>query len=267
MAPPLTIHAPAPPGLATLQKTWFTRFPASQKGALRLFCLPWAGAGASVYWAWQNILPPSMLLSPVQLKGREARNGEPPNTSILQSAAELGNVLASVLDGPYVIWGHSMGALIAFETARFLRRSQLPMPAALILSGHRAPNLQATREPIGHLPHDAFIDKLLELGGISEQVLASPELVEFLMPTLRADFQACETYQYSEEPPLNIPIAVFGGKGDSDVPAETLAAWGEQTTSPLLLRMFPGGHFFPKQDPHLVIRNLMEFVSTLITSV
>ena len=210
----------------------------------RLFCLPHAGAGASVYRTWANELAPGLQLCAVQLPGRESRLGERPIDHAPELVRELVSGLSPFLDRPYVVFGHSMGALLAFELACALRRSGLPQPAHLFVSAQRAPHLALPPVAIHELNPREFREELRRLGGTPEAVLADEELMRFFEPVLRADFKLCETYRYESVEPLDIPISVFGGESDTRVPDTALKPWRMHTRATMSLRMFPGGHMF-----------------------
>jgi surfactin synthase thioesterase subunit len=148
------------------------------------------------------------------------------------------------LDGPFAFFGHSLGALLAFELARQLERKGGPSPVHLFVSGHAAPQIPDDRPPTYNLPQEAFIDKLRAFGGTPDEVLAHDELMELLLPMLRADFQLSETYIYAAGEPLSCPITALGGVRDPYVTRDDLAAWCEQTESDFAVRMFPGDHFY-----------------------
>ncbi len=248
---------------SSVLQRWFPTALESRPGSIRLVCIPFAGGGASVYRAWANILPSHVLLAPVQLKGREERAHEEPHTAISDIVSELAPVLAASADLPYVLFGYSMGALIAFELAHFLREANLPMPAALVLGARGAPQMPVMRKPIWDLPEDQFLARILELGGMSEEILRYPELLAFVMPALRADLKACDTYQSSQRPPLDVPVAVFGGLLDHNVPAGHLDAWQQHTSQLLTVELFPGGHFFLKENRDAMLRSLTRFLNLL----
>jgi medium-chain acyl-[acyl-carrier-protein] hydrolase len=142
-----------------------------------------------------------------------------------------------------------MGAILSFELVRELRRQGLPQPTQLFVSGCRAPQVPRSKETTYALPDEEFLDSLKNMGGTPEAVLQNQELMELLLPVLRADFEIVETYKYHSEPPLSMPIAVFGGLEDQEVPQQELEPWQQQTTRPYTLNMFPGDHFYlqPRQ--------------------
>jgi medium-chain acyl-[acyl-carrier-protein] hydrolase len=185
----------------------------------------------------------------VQLPGREGRVREEPFTRLEPLVASLTDALAQELtELPAAFFGHSMGALVAFETARELRRRGAREPVQLLVSARRAPHLPARHEPIHALPEAAFRDELRRLQGTPEAVLEHPELMELLEPMLRADFAVIETFEHRPAPPLNAPITAFGGAGDEDVPFEDLDAWSRHTAGGFRRRSFRGGHFFLQHE-------------------
>jgi medium-chain acyl-[acyl-carrier-protein] hydrolase len=212
--------------------------------AVRLFCFPYAGGGASMFRPWTTALAPAIDVYPIQLPGREGRWLEPPLTQISALAPMLSKGLKPLLLPPYAFFGHSMGAFVAFELARQLRRDSLPGPAVLIVSGARAPQIPDPDPPTHGLPADQLLDGLRRLEGIPDELWNHPELVALLLPTLRADLTMCETYVYRDEPPLDCPLVAYGGQRDDKVPLEHLTQWKLQTAAPFELRIFPGNHFF-----------------------
>jgi surfactin synthase thioesterase subunit len=210
----------------------------------RVFCLPHAGAGASAYRTWANELPPGLQLCAVQLPGRENRLGEPPIDSAVALVRELSTGLRAFLDRPFVVFGHSMGALLAFELACELRRAGLPQPVHLFLSAHKAPHLPFDQAPVHRLDPRRFRAELRRLEGTPESVLANEELMQIAEPILRADFKLCETYVYEPVEPLDVPLSVFGGESDPNVSAAALDPWRVHTRASMSVRMLPGRHLF-----------------------
>ena len=136
------------------------------------------------------------------------------------------------------------GALLCFETARSLRRENQRQPAHLFVSATEAPHRRSREEPLSGLPKSALVEKLHEFGGAPVEVLQNDELLDLMLPTVRADFELCETYEYHPESPLECPMTIYGGLEDHEVEAERLAAWREMTVGACEIRMFPGGHFY-----------------------
>lgn len=222
---------------------WFT-VPPNDRAKIRLFCFPYAGGSNLIFRTWGKALGPSIAVCPAYLPGRERRLTEKPYTfaqSLVEAAAEA---IIPHLDLPFAFFGHSMGALISFELARHLRRLDLPSPAHIFLSGRSAPQLGIREEVTYNLPQKEFAEELRRLNGTPREVLEHQELMELMIPLLRADFEVCQTYRYTQEPALDCPITAFGGLEDYDVNAEMVGAWREQTTRSFRLCMLPGDHFF-----------------------
>lgn len=226
--------------------------------ALRVFCLPHAGAGASAYRLWNRELPPELQLCPVQLPGRENRLGERPREDARILTRALADALRPFLDRPYVVFGHSMGALLAYELTCELRRRKLQLPEHLFLSAHRAPHVP------GRLPHihlsdrAAFRAELKQMDGTPAAVLEQEELMQIAEPILRADFKLCETYTWEPTEALDIPMSVFGGLHDTRVSRAVLEPWQQHSRRPVQLRMFPGGHLFVQQCRSEVVSAMLE---------
>ncbi len=209
-----------------------------------LFCLPYAGGSAAVFRDWSEHIPPELALHPVQLPGRGERLRESPFTSLTLLVPALAQALLPSLDRQFSLFGHSMGALVAFELAHYLRQEFDLRPARLFVSGYRAPMLPQRWNPVHNLPEEALVNHLRDHGGTPEAILAVPELMEILLPSLRADFAICETYSYSERRPLDCPITAFGGKQDNLVSEAELSGWARLTASEFRLKMFAGDHFY-----------------------
>jgi medium-chain acyl-[acyl-carrier-protein] hydrolase len=232
-------------GISTLKPNpWLMRLNPNPQARLRLFCLPYSGAGASIFTHWAKVLSPAIEVCAVQLPGRESRLAEPPFTSLEALVAALAPVLQPYCDRPFAFFGHSMGALISFDLARLLRREYGLLPVLLGVSGHRAAQLPDRHPPAHVLPDPELIAELRRLNGTPREVLDHLELLQLILPILRADFAVCETYAYTDDRPLECPIAAFGGLQDNDVGREEIEAWCEQTSSAFSLRMLPGDHFF-----------------------
>jgi medium-chain acyl-[acyl-carrier-protein] hydrolase len=234
------------------------------RARLRLFCLAHAGGGASAYRGWADALPAEVEVCSVQLPGRENRVREPAFERLEPLVEALADAIEEFLDRPFALFGHSNGALIGFELARTLRARGRPGPVHVFPSGRRAPELPADRPPIHTLSEAEFLKELQELGGIPPQLLEHRELLEMIVPTLRADVAIHETYAFGEQPPLECPATAYGGVADPRVSRAQLEAWARHFAGPFILRMFPGGHFYLQDDRAAVLRMLSGDLLTLV---
>jgi medium-chain acyl-[acyl-carrier-protein] hydrolase len=228
---------------------------------VRLFCFSYAGGGASLFRTWPHDLSPDIEVCAIQLPGRESRLAEPAYVEMAPLVDALSAKIGPLLDRPFAFFGHSMGALVSFELARSLRRRRGLSPLHLIASGRAAPH-RSPRIVVDHrLPADEMIGALRKLDGTPEEVLHNRELMELVLPTIRADFAVCGTYAYLHERPLTCPITAFGGRQDPHVAIDDLAAWRAQTTGPFSLRTFDGGHFFVRDGRASVLRAVQQTLS------
>lgn len=215
---------------------------------VRLFCFPHAGAGSLAYQDWDSLLPPAIEVLPVLPPGREQRLREDPYTSIEPYVADLVAALAPELRPPYALFGHSLGALVAFELARRVRAGRLAAPAHLFVSGRIAPQLAEHRRMLHGLPAADLVAELTALGGVPGHVDLADERLQHLLPgllaTLRADLTVNERYSFRAEPELSMGVTALGGAADPRVTERELAAWRVQTGGQFTLRTYRGGHFY-----------------------
>jgi len=223
---------------------WFQVDTTRKQVKLKMFCFPYAGGTALVFKKWGDFLPPTVQVIPVELPGRGARLQEPPFVSLPALIKELEVAIRPLLDKPFVFFGHSMGAVIAFELARSLRRKYGREPEALFVAGRQAPQVPNSEPITYNLPHGEFMEELIKLDGTPREVIEHAELMELMIPLLRADFQLVQTYEYLAEAPLQCPIIVYGGLEDFGTPPEKLLPWKEVTSSRSILHMLPRDHFF-----------------------
>ena len=210
---------------------------------LRLFCLPYAGGGASIFKNWGDALPDSIEVCAIQLPGREDRIAETPFRRVEQLLPVLLDRLRPYLDRRIAFFGHSMGAFLSYELARALTEENRA-PAHLIVSGQRAPHLPLSRPESYYLSDTDFCERLRSLNGTPASVLAEPELLSMILPLLRSDFEMSETYQRVPKTRLDCPIQVFGGDRDEEVDRAGLEAWQETTSASVKIEILPGDHFF-----------------------
>jgi len=248
----------------SLTDLWITTFKPSPNAPLRLFCLPYAGAGALAYRAWADEMSPEIELCAIQLPGRETRFKESPLTELGPLVSTLSAILYPYrLDRPFAFFGHSLGALIGFELARALAKHYNVVPAHLFMSARIAPHYIDPRPPFHSLPDAEFKAKLRELNGTPEEVLNNPELAPILA-MLRADFAMNENYRYPGGEPLDAPITAFGGTDDPKVSKEELSGWKLHTRKQFQLRFFPGDHFFIQSARAAVVRAIAQRLTAVL---
>jgi medium-chain acyl-[acyl-carrier-protein] hydrolase len=232
---------------------------------LRLICFHYAGGGAHAYRTWDKHLPPGIEVVAVQFPGRGVRLTEEPLTNIDALLPALMEGLTPALTKPYAFFGHSMGALIAFEVTRSLRRQRKSLPVHLFVSGRGGPRERDWDVKFSELPEAELVAELERYGGAPKEVLENTELIRLMLPTIRADFKLCETYSYVPEDPLDCPISACGGLEDFEVKQERLDTWRDETSAAFKLRMFPGGHFYlQKSEPSIlqtILRDLQSFLT------
>lgn len=213
---------------------------------LLLLCFSYAGGNAQTYVRWRRHLGPDIEVRPMQLPGHGERIGETPRHRWDDLLADVRTALPGLTDRrgrPIALFGHSLGALLAFECARILTTEHGIQPVRLLVSGHRAPHLPLREELLHHLPDPEFLAKLSERSR-TLRALTDPEFRRLLLPMLRADFTASETYEFTEGPPLTCPITALGGAQDEDATLPELSAWQRHTTGRFDLAAFEGDHFF-----------------------
>jgi surfactin synthase thioesterase subunit len=235
---------------------WFLCFRRRPEAKLRLLAFPYAGGGASIFRTWGDALPPSVEVMAVQPPGRETRINESPYQDLGRLVASLASAVRSQMSLPTVFFGHSMGAILAFELTRQLRRIGAAGPVHLVLSAHRAPHLPERMTDLHALPEPDLIRAVGErYQPIPEAILAERELLDLTLPTLRADLKLGETWAYSAEEPLSIPLSVFGGTRDPVADESEVRAWSSYTTGLFSPKFFDGDHFFvtdPRTKPFVL---------------
>jgi medium-chain acyl-[acyl-carrier-protein] hydrolase len=224
---------------------WFPCAGLSRDPSLRLFCFPYAGGGQTAFRHWSQQLPVNLDLRVLQLPGRERRVKEAPFTSWKPLVQGALNAISPLVDLPFAFFGHSMGALIAFELALELRDRFGKIPQRFFVSACRAPHLPRAWSP--HSSEEELLARLRCLNGTPQEVLNDPDLMALLLPVFRADFRLVETYFRGKPVQLTCPLIALGGRRDPSVSPEHLTAWREYTSSDFSLRIFEGDHFFIHQ--------------------
>lgn len=234
---------------------------------VRLFCLPYAGGGSTIFYRWSEYVSPAIEVCSVQLPGREGRLTMTPYTSMRPLVQAVRDAILPFLDRPYALFGHSLGALIAFELARDLRACGAPRPLSLLVSAAGAPHVARAADTLHALSDEELIRQLSLLQGTRQEILQHPEVTQLLLPTIRADLQVFETYTYKAGPPLPCPIAVFGGNDDEQVSLSGLENWHRHTSAAFSLAMLPGDHFFIHSACRLLVERIGAHVETVLDEV
>lgn len=259
---PLPRSTAAPRGRA-LQR-WCA---ADHTAAIRLLAFPWCGAGASVYRRLFECLPRGMDAVAWQLPGRENRYREAPYRHMSTLVAAVLDEMGPPDDVPLVLFGHSMGAVVAHEVAHGLRQRHGCEPALLVVSGHEAP---VGRQHQGATLHDAdersLLMKLAALGGTPAQLLSDAAAMHALLPVVRADYEVLETYACPVRRPLQLPVVACAGAQDPFVSPMGLQAWEGLSRAPLKTHWFEGQHFYLRDDPRPLAQALLAWVRELVGS-
>ncbi len=246
---------------------WFVCPQPRPGAAAQLFCLPYAGAGASAYHRWPAAIGPDVEVLAVQLPGRENRIAEDPDFDL----GELAGAIADRAAGPFALYGHSLGGRYAFEIVRHLHRTGGPLPVRLYVGGCRAPHIRASGpfDGLSRVDDAELLRRVAEGGGLSEAVLAEPELVELLVPVLRADFRRLDDYVFAEGRPLPVPVVAFAGRADRAVPLADVEAWDRHAGAGLTVHRVDGDHFFlnhPGEVAGLLARDLLATVRSEVAA-
>lgn len=234
--------------MRTEQGTWLRRFTPRPAAELLLVCLPHGGGGASGFRSWAETLPARIDLAAAQYPGREDRIADPFPADLDGLVAGIAGELAPLLDRPYALFGHSMGATVAHELAHTLRERGHGEPVRLFASGREAPHDEDGGRV--HLLDDAGLAaELNRLGGTAAELLEHPELRGIILGYVREDYRLIETFRPRAREPLTCPISVFLGAEDPDLDAARASRWSAATRGQTELRVFPGGHFYPAEHP------------------
>lgn len=231
---------------------WLLRQPDARR-SFRLYCFSYAGGSASSYLPWQAALDPAIEVCAVQLPGRGPRLAESPMRSLALLIDTLAQIIPHQDDLPFAFFGHSLGGLVAFELARHCQRHHLAMPEHLFVSASNAPQCRPPGRRLHELDDAGLIAALKDYNGTPPAALEDRELMELLLPSIRADFALVDEYQYHPGPPLDIPVTVLAGKHDKHVLSERLCQWQAETTEACSLHWFEGDHFFIHANQRAVL--------------
>ncbi|MFC0528983.1 thioesterase II family protein [Phytohabitans kaempferiae] len=235
---------------------WIRQFHPSVDAPIRLVCFPHAGGSASYYFPVSRALAPSVDVAAVQYPGRQDRRGEP----CVEDICELADVIALEMrpwcDRPLALFGHSMGATVAYEVGRRLERAGT-MPMGIFASGRRAPSID--RNESIHLRDDrGVVQALQELSGTNSTLLSDDEFVSMVLPAVRADYKAVETYRHADGPVLACPVTALVGDTDPMATVEDAEAWRAHTTGTFRIKVYPGGHFYLTAQVDSVLNTIVD---------
>ncbi|EFC83525.1 thioesterase II family protein [Parafrankia sp. EUN1f] len=221
---------------------------------MRLVCFPHAGAGASSFARWVGLFPPEITLVRAQLPGREEVAARRPLRQVHDAVEALMPQTAAITDGtaPLALYGHSMGALVAFELARALTAAGSP-PSHLFVSGRRAPHQASRRPPVHRFPDEEFVGAMEAMGATDGVVPRTAAFLRYMVRVTRADLELSEEYDYSPTPRLACPITAFYGTEDPVVDIDQVEAWRRETDAPFAFHTFAGGHFFHQRHRAAIV--------------
>lgn len=248
-----------------IPKSWFGNYKKNNQSLMRMFCFPYAGGSASIFAKWSANLPPAVDIIPVQLPGRANRFNESPYDDLYLLIKDVIDGISPYLDKPFVLFGHSMGALIIFELAYSLLTTKNIKPELLIVSGSRAPSIFNSGKNIHLYDDKQFIAWLQDNGGTPDGIFDSEDSCKVFLPVLRADFKICEIYQWIVKKKVASPILAFGGLQDVLVKREDILEWEKVTESDFKYKMIPGDHFYINNNSHLLLFNIYQALLELIS--
>jgi medium-chain acyl-[acyl-carrier-protein] hydrolase len=239
------------------------------KNSVRLYCLPCAGGLASIYYKWRAYLSEEIELVPIELAGKGQRWEEHPYQGLNEAVADVyENIRHSLNERPYAIWGHSMGAIIAYELAHRIRRSSRRNPEHLLLAGHKAPHIRGTSKNLHRLSDEEFKQEILALGGTPNDIFINKELAAMFIPILKSDYRILETYEYKPHSDrLDCNISIFYGSEDTLFAAEDAAAWEQLYTARTCdIYGYTGGHFFIHEQAKSVVEKVNNILNRFSVS-
>lgn len=237
--------------------SWLRRFHPSEEAPVRLFCLPHAGGSASYYFPVSRALTPAADVVAVQYPGRQDRRNEPCVDDVRRLADLVTAEMLPWCDRPIALFGHSLGATLGFEVALRLEAAGTT-PLVLFASGRRAPSRPRENENVHLSPDAQLLTTIRRMSGTDPAVLADDELLRSVLPAIRADYKAAETYRYQGSTPLTCPIEVLNGTEDPEVTEEEATAWTTHTTAPCTFHTYKGGHFYLNDHAPAVINLIRE---------
>lgn len=240
---------------------WFLSSEPKEAHQTRLFCLPYAGGSAAVYRSWMSALAADVEVVAVQLPGRGWRLREPPLRDLAVAAEQVAEAIAEMDDLPFALFGHSMGSWLGLEVVRRLEEMGR-QPMRFFASGRQAPGLGCTQPPLSHLTDEEFISEVqLRYGGIPPEILAEKDLLQLLLPALRADIAMLEAHAHRPGRTITTPLHAIVGDADAMVSADEMAPWAEEVAGEFEVSILRGGHFYFQPDPQPLLELLRSRLS------
>ncbi|MER5325600.1 thioesterase II family protein [Streptosporangium roseum] len=240
--------------------SWLNCFHPRPRATTRLICFPHAGGSATAYRDWSALLPESVELYGVQPPGRADRFGEPMPEHMSTLVDSVTDAMLPLLDRRFALFGHSMGAVGAYEVTRALEARGIG-PAKLFVSGATAPHEAGERRKVSGYDDDALLAELSRLGGTELEIFAHPMMREIIFPYVRGDFRLLENYRHRPGPPLRTPVAAFVSDADPVVTPAQAKAWETLTASDFSLTVFPGDHFYLQPQRARVVAEIVQRMS------
>jgi pyochelin biosynthetic protein PchC len=257
---PHTGTEPAVGGDDSEQARWIRRFHPSDGCRIRLVCFPPAGGPASFYFPVSQAIGPTIEVLSIQYPGRQDRRFEPCLNDIGQFADRVYDILHSVLDGPpFALFGHGMGALIAYEVAHRLESRAAVTPVGLFAAGHPAPSRRRPAH-VHRLSDSGIVAVLHRLHGTTSEALRDQDMLRMILPAVRSDYRAVETYTHADRTPLSCPVSVLVGEADPTTTISEAYAWRSHTRGACEIQLFPGGHFFVNDHSTDVVNLISDFL-------
>jgi len=245
---------------------WIFRSRPHPAAQVRWYCFPFAGGAAHAFSQWSAYVASNVEIRAVQLPGRGPRLSEP----LFERLEPLVEAVAAALtpewaQGPFVLYGHSLGGIVVHELARRLRRTGGPKPLAVAISGRPAPSAMAKREALLSAATDEELwAELRRYNGTPNELLDDPEVKRFFLPIVRADFSIVDHFEFRPEPPLDIPLRIAIGVHDPSTPPGSETGWASETTADCVIRRYDGDHFFLKSHAAEFVRMLDADLQSLI---
>lgn len=229
---------------------------------VRLFCFPHSGAGASVFNDWHTLAPSCIEICPIQLPGRGTSFRETPIDNIEPLIDMLLHDIVDYMDKPFAFFGHSLGALLAYELTRNIASVSHHLPIHLFISAYRAPHLPNEGRMLHKLEHEELLAEIVALNGVPKELMKEPELVRYFMSVIRADLAVCETYVFRNSQPLPVSFTVYGGDTDPRAQSSELAPWRELCACEFDMKIFAGGHFYIESCRKELVDNIARALLT-----